>query len=212
MEFNAREGTFLAVGVVKMMRCQVERAGTHLDHLGAVLCRRTGGWRSLSLATQHALHARKQFPRFERLRHIVVGSHLQPNNPVDNLARRRQHYDGEIMLGPELARERKAVRAGQIQVHQNEIDATSGEDLAHAFAIARDIGFAAAMFAIVTNGLADVPIIVHHQNRAPLAHSCPFACSTALTAMPASVRSQRLARPYSISSGHQSTCRRYSMP
>jgi hypothetical protein len=181
IELHTRQSNLLAIGVVKVMRCEVECASAHLDYLRAVLCQRTGGWNALSLATEYTLDACKQFPRLEGLRYIVVRPHLKPDDPVDNLTRCGQHYYANVLLRPELARERKSIFTRQIQIHQNKIDMTCRKDLAHAVAVARDKNIEATMFEVVTNGLTDVLVIVHHQNRSSFAHSSPFACNAAET-------------------------------
>src|SRR5712691_7027434 len=44
-------------------------------------------------ATQDRPHARDKLPRVERLRHVVVGADLEPDDLVDVFVARRQHQD-----------------------------------------------------------------------------------------------------------------------
>src|SRR4029077_7113499 len=119
------------------------------------------------------------FPRREGLRYIVVRPHLQPHDPVNNLAGPGQHDYAEVMLGPELAREREPIFTRQTQIHKDEVDMTCGKELAHTIAVARDTNIETAMFEVVANRLTDVLIIVHHQDRSPLAHPGLFLCNAA---------------------------------
>ena len=100
---------------------QVELERRH-RHLGAVLVgqpvrgrrrARSGPMRTRSApisararrrrAAQHALDARHQLARIERLRHVVVGAHLEADDAVDDGRRRRQHHDRDL---------RRSARAG----------------------------------------------------------------------------------------------------
>ena len=47
-------------------------------------------------AAQHRAHARSELARRERLRHVVVGAELEPDDPVRLLAPRREHDHGEL--------------------------------------------------------------------------------------------------------------------
>ena len=72
-------------------------------------------------AAQHALDAGQQFARVEGLGDVVVGAGLQPDHPVDRVARRRHHDDADpAALLAQPARDRKAVLAGQADIEQHQ--------------------------------------------------------------------------------------------
>ena len=60
-------------------------------------------------AAQHRLDARGELARRERLRHVVVGAELEPDDPVGLLAAGRQQDHGQVRRRPDPAAEREPV-------------------------------------------------------------------------------------------------------
>ena len=72
-------------------------------------------------ATHHALDPCQQFARVERLGHVVVGTDLQPDDAVHDLARTGDHDDADVVVLAQVARQREAVFARQAQVEQHDV-------------------------------------------------------------------------------------------
>jgi len=89
-EVNGR----IPIGKGARREIQRERAERHL----AV---RFGSARSepLRVPAQHGMDARNELARVERLRQIVVGPHLEPDDAIHVLAFRGEHHDRHVFAG-----------------------------------------------------------------------------------------------------------------
>ena len=80
------------------------------------------GRRRLAGAAQHALDARQQLARLERLGDVVVGAEFEADDAVDRLAGRGHHDDADLAAAlAQPARQREAVLAGQADVEQDQL-------------------------------------------------------------------------------------------
>ena len=76
----------------------------------------------LGLAAQHRVDACDELARIERLRQVVVGAHLEPDDAVDFLALRGEHDDRHrFARAAEASAYREAVLAGQHQVEHDQM-------------------------------------------------------------------------------------------
>ena len=76
----------------------------------------------LRLPAQHRVDARDELARIERLRQVVVGAHLEPDDAIDVLALRRQHDDRHAFAGAaQPAADGEPVLAGQHEVEHDEV-------------------------------------------------------------------------------------------
>ena len=83
--------------------------------------------RRRSRAPQHRLHARHELGQLERLRHVVVGAELEPDDDVMELAARRQHHDRRLAVVADLAQHLEAVERGQHHVEHDQVDTALAE-------------------------------------------------------------------------------------
>ena len=80
------------------------------------------GRQPLAVAAQHGVDARDELARIERLRQVVVGPHLEPDDAVDVLAPGREHDDRYRLAGrAQPPADGQAVLAGQHQVEDEEM-------------------------------------------------------------------------------------------
>ena len=88
-------------------------------------------------ATEHRADARRQLARAERLRDVVVGAELQPDDLVDLGVARREHHDRHARLGTDLARHLEAGQLGEHQVEEHEVRLVGLEPLQRRAPVAR---------------------------------------------------------------------------
>jgi hypothetical protein len=86
-------------------------------------------------ASQQIFRPGKQFAGVEGLDHIVIGTELQCHDPVDVFALAGDHDDANLGLSADLAQQRKTVFVRQVDVQQDQIHITPGEEIAHGYAI-----------------------------------------------------------------------------
>src|SRR3984893_6493576 len=115
VELGRRQHLFAAVDIDQRVLLEVEHAAAHAHPRARGRHHRAGG------PAQHALDAGQQLARVEGLRQVIVGAGLQPNHPVDRVARRRHHDDADpAALLAQPARHRKAVLARQPDIEQHQ--------------------------------------------------------------------------------------------
>ena len=127
-------------------RREVEAMPAERDDAGLVGRARSGPQR---VPAQHRMDARDQLARIERLAEVVVGAHLEADDPVDVLALRRQHDDRDVFAGAaQPPADREPVLAGQHQVEHDEARRVALQPLvelarvgnrAHLEALAREV-------------------------------------------------------------------------
>ena len=88
-------------------------------------------------APQHGADAGRELARRERLRHVVVGAELEPDDPVGLLASRGEHDHRELRAGADPPAQLEAVRSGQHQVEHDEVGPLGLDQLARAVAVGR---------------------------------------------------------------------------
>ena len=110
--------TFAAVAVERPRR-EVQRVRSERDR--SFLGRRAGH-AALAVPPQYRVNAGDQLARIERLRQIVVGTHLEADDAIDVLALRRQHDDRHRFAGAaQPAADGESVFAGQHEVQHHEV-------------------------------------------------------------------------------------------
>jgi len=71
-------------------------------------------------AAKDRLHPRDELPGIERLRHVVVGADLEPDDLVDVLVARGQHQDRDVGALAQAPADLDAVDVGQHQVEDDQ--------------------------------------------------------------------------------------------
>ena len=120
VELLGRE-TDLFVNNVNLALARVDRevAMTELLRLALPALRRG--------AAQDALDSRDELARVERLRHVVVGADLEPDDLVDVLIARGEHQDRNVGALADPAAELDAVSVGKIEVEDDERRRSAGD-------------------------------------------------------------------------------------
>jgi hypothetical protein len=93
----------------------VEPDPGRLDHRGV------GGRLRLAGAPQQRAHPRHQLAQRERLGDVVVGAHLQADDPVHLRVARGQHQDGDLAGGPHPPADVPAAETRQHQVEDQQV-------------------------------------------------------------------------------------------
>src|SRR5262249_58864762 len=81
-------------------------------------------------APQHRLDAGEKFTRIERLRHIVVGAQLDPDDAISLVRQRRQQDDRRIGGRAQLAAKREAVFSWHHDIEHDKVERAVLEQLA----------------------------------------------------------------------------------
>ena len=71
--------------------------------------------------TQQGTHACQQYPRLHRLRHIIVGAHLEPQDLIHVVGPRGQHQDRTTVVAANTTTDRQAILARQHQIQNHQI-------------------------------------------------------------------------------------------
>ena len=113
---------------------------------------------------QHALEARPQFPRIERLGDVVVRSHFEPDDAIDHAVSGGDHDDAHRVAFAQEARQREAILARQADIEQNDVRDLALERRAHLGTIgdARDLVIVRAE--VLDEHATDVGIVIDHQH------------------------------------------------
>jgi hypothetical protein len=69
---------------------------------------------------QYRLHPGNELARVERLRHVIVGADLEPDDLVDVLVACRQHQDRDVLALPDPPADVDAVHVGKHQVEHDQ--------------------------------------------------------------------------------------------
>jgi len=116
LELAARQRHVGALRVAQPVAGQVQRPAREAEDLLVVVMPPTG-------AAQQALDPRQQFARIEGLGDVVVRAHLEPDDLVDVVVAAGHEDDADRRIArAELARQRKAVLPGEVDVEQHQID------------------------------------------------------------------------------------------
>ena len=84
-----------------------------------------GGRRRRGRPAEHRAHARRELARRERLRDVVVGAELEPDDPVGLLAACGEQDHGQARAAADPAAELQPVRARQHHVEHDELGSRS---------------------------------------------------------------------------------------
>ena len=130
-----------------------------------------------SAAAQHCAHSGDELPRRERLRHVVVGTELEPDDPVRLLAAGGEHDHGQLRARTDPAAELEPVGAGQHHVKHDEARPLPLQQ-AHARASPSPASSVAKALApqVLDDHLADSRLVVDDQNRLhpPILPASPY--------------------------------------
>ena len=125
--FGFSANTFSRSSSLAAKRLLVARRGIdqhalfEIEHPPAHANTRAGTGGRAGRTAEHALYAREQFPRLERLCDVVVRPGLEPDHAVDRIHRGRHHDDADAPGAlAQPAREDEAVLARQPDVEQHQ--------------------------------------------------------------------------------------------
>jgi hypothetical protein len=103
------------------------------------MCVVVSGVAGLALARlhppQHALDAGQQLARIERFRDVVVGADLEADDSVDDITRRGDHDDADVVALAQVTRECQAVFARHADVEQDQVGQIALDLSAHLGAV-----------------------------------------------------------------------------
>jgi len=122
---------------------------------------------------EHGPDPRHELPRAERLGDVVVGPHLEAEDPIELLGARRQHDDRQVhrrFRGTETSAHLEPVGAGEHQVEHDQRGPLRGH--LRECALAR-IGLThrvALLLQMKPDELTDVLLVLDHQNGALYRH------------------------------------------
>ena len=133
---------------------------------GPVLRGRAGG------APQHALHARQQLARLERLGDVVVGAGFQADHPVDGIGRGRHHDDADAAGAlAQPARQDEAVLARQADIEQHQRRQLALQELAQRGAAVGAADAEILLAEVVDQQLTLRRLVLDHHNMRPMVHA-----------------------------------------
>ena len=125
----------------------------------------------LRRAAQDGADAGDQLARIERLAEIVVGAELQSDDAIDVVAARRQHQDGRVVRGAELAQHVEAADARQHHVQNQDLEVVQLELVERVAAVVHALHLEVLGLQIFGEHLAELAVVVHQQH-ARLARRC----------------------------------------
>ena len=124
------------------------------------------------------MDAGQQFLGLEGLGHVVVGAHLKTGDLVQRLAFGRQHDDGRLGRGTDLAEHAPSVHNRQHDVKKDKIGTDLFEGGDALAAVRGDRGLKPIPFHVQTDELGDIGIILDDQDlfchRGPSFHTVIF--------------------------------------
>ena len=115
-------------------------------------------------APQHRPHARRELPRRERLRHVVVRAELEADDPVGLLAPCGQQDDRQVGARPDPAAELEPVDPRQHDVEDHEPRALGLEQLPGGGAVAGLERAEAVALEVAQDDLADDRLVVNDEH------------------------------------------------
>src|SRR5579885_1199484 len=142
--------------------------GVEVDAQAAALVEAVAGrLDGLPRAAQQRAHARHQLARRERLDHVVVGAHLEPDHAIDLGAARRDDQDrqaGELGVGPHLAADLEPRHPGQHQVEHDQVGRAAADTGERRSAVAFFFDREALAFEVVADELPDLALVLDHED------------------------------------------------
>ncbi len=116
------------------MAGQVEPASPELDHIGSAPFYRR--FAAPSATPQDRLYPCMQLAQVDRFCQIVVGAHLQTDDPVDHIARCREHDDRRAAAFAQETGKRQAVLARHVDIEQHGVRVDIIDDVAQLLPVA----------------------------------------------------------------------------
>ena len=107
------------------------------------------GYRRAGVAAKYCLDARAQFAQIERLGDIVVGTQLEPHDPIDHIVGGGKHHNRYIAARADTAGNVESAFARQVDVKNDQVRHTVVEMFVQLATICRgfdDIAVAAQIF------------------------------------------------------------------
>ena len=93
------------------------------DDASGLALRHAGGFR----AAEHRAHPREQLPRIERLRNVVVGAELEPDDTVGVVPFGGQHHDRDLVIRADPPADLEPVDARQHHVEEDDVEGAAAE-------------------------------------------------------------------------------------
>ena len=119
---------------------------------------------------QHGADAKCKLPRRERLRHVVVGAELEPDDSVDLVAACGDEDHGQIEVRSHPATELEAVRPRQHDVEDDKRQRLSFDQLSGRVAVACFERAVSLSLEIRHDDLPDDGLVVDNENRGHARH------------------------------------------
>ena len=156
---------------------RVQRAGVEVQHAAPEADSTASGlgrgWARRPDALEHVAHPRQQLARLERLRQIVVSTHLEPNDAIEGIAGGRQHDDPGVLMLPQPAGQAEPVLAGHTDIKNDEVDRLPGQSGPHRRATVRRFDVEPVQRQVLADHLADPVLVVDTRTRPP-SGICPL--------------------------------------
>ena len=133
-------------------------------------CRRTRD-RLVTHTPQHALEARPQLARVERLGHVVVRSHFESDDAINDAVGGGDHDDAHRVALAQEARQRKSILARQADIEQDDVGNPALERGAHLCAVGNTGDLVIVRAEVLDQHATDVGIVIDHQH-ARVGHLC----------------------------------------
>ena len=115
-------------------------------------------------AAQHAADAGQQFARYKRFWQIVIGAHLEAENAVERLVAGGQHDHRQRRMRAQLAAQREAVVARQVQVEDDQVGTRLVQGFPYRVAVGRGQCAVTVRLEVIGQQRADVPVVVDNEN------------------------------------------------
>jgi hypothetical protein len=116
---------------------------------------------------QQGAHAGQQFARLERLRQVIVGADLQPDDAVERVALGGKHQDRQcgqrVVAGADAPAHLQAIGIGQHQVEDQQLRAAGVEPAQSALRVGRRFDFDAVVGQVVADHRRETDVVVDHQ-------------------------------------------------
>ena len=119
---------------------------------------------------KYSLHPRKHLPGAKGLGDVVVRAHLQPQQLVEFLALRREHYDWYIGILADLTAQHQAVHAGHHDIQYHNVRAHALDLFKGLIAVIGGNHLVAFPPEIGVQRLVDIRIVVGNQYLITAAH------------------------------------------
>ena len=134
-------------------------------------CSSTRSVSSAARAPQQRAHPRHQLGGAERLRDVVVGADLEPEQLVALAGPRRHHEDRDVAVAADAARHLEPVEPGQAEVEHDERRLQAREVGQRAIPVARLMALVARRLEILRDQVGDAGIVFDQQHSLAHRHS-----------------------------------------